>query len=310
MRKQKKSDTMGADALNQAPKLLTLILSHDDGPFKVIQDQGQDSTFVPLASKDSKVVRYIGYRRKMPIFFRLIFSWRRFQYLLLNWSSLWPLTPIIRWISRSRILDKIIQSIPTRFPNRNGLGTHIVDSNNGLASTLIVDTPEDWSLIGLKTLKALRFTLDNYEFDYLFRTNTSSYVDVKSLLTHIQSFPKSSVYAGLIGKVFGSQEFASGAGILLSRDVVERVCVEGEKWDHGLVDDIALGKLIDGFSNPRVGITPLPRLDLPTLEIAEQTDNSVIRSNFHFRCKSNSATETVEIMKYVHEVKTTSPQSE
>jgi hypothetical protein len=190
------------------------------------------------------------------------------------------------------------------------LGTHIVDSNNGLASTLIVDTPEDWSLIGLKTLKALRFTLDNYEFDYLFRTNTSSYVDVKSLLTHIQSFPKSSVYAGLIGKVFGSQEFASGAGILLSRDVVERVCVEGEKWDHGLVDDIALGKLIDGFSNPRVGITPLPRLDLPTLEIAEQTDNSVIRSNFHFRCKSNSATETVEIMKYVHEVKTTSPQSE
>lgn len=305
-----KNEPLGTEGLNQRPKLLILILSHDDGPFKVIQDQGQDSTFVPLASKDSQVIRYIGYQRKMPIFIRWIFAWRRFQYILLNLSSRWPLTHMIRWISRSRILDKIIRSIPSRFPNRNGLGTHIVDSKNGLASTLIVDIPEDWSLIGLKTLKALEFILDNYEFDYLFRTNTSSYVDVKVLLTHIKSLPKLSVYSGLIGKVFGSQEFASGAGILLSRDVVERVCVDGEQWDHGLVDDIALGKLIGGLSNPRVELTPLPRLDVPTLEIAEQTDISVICSNLHFRCKSNSATETVEIMKYIHGVKTTSTQSE
>ena len=291
--------------MNQLPKLLTLILSHDDGPFKLIQDHGQDATFVPLAVKDSNVVRYIGYQRKMPLFFRGILAWRRFLYQLLSWSNLRALGPIIQWIYRSNVLDKVIRSIPQRFPNGTGLGTHLVESERGLASTLVVDTPEDWSLIGLKTLNALRFILENYQFDYLFRTNTSSYLDAAVLLRHIQAFPKSGVYAGLVGKVFGNQEFASGAGVLLSRDVVERVCLERDKWDHGFVDDIALGKLIMEFRNPRVGLTGLPRLDLPTIEIARQTNKELIRKSFHIRCKSNSAQETIEIMKYVYGVKAT-----
>ena len=107
-----------------------------------------------------------------------------------------------------------------------------------------------------------------------------------------------------MGKVFGNSEFASGAGILLSRDVVERICERADDWKHGLVDDIAIADLVARFTNPRVPLVPLPRLDLPTLESAMATDKEVIGSNFHFRCKSESAQETIEIMQQIHKVKT------
>ena len=107
-----------------------------------------------------------------------------------------------------------------------------------------------------------------------------------------------------MGKVFGNSEFASGAGILLSRDVVERICERADDWKHGLVDDIAIADLVASFTSPRVPLVPLPRLDLPTLETAMATDKEIIGSNFHFRCKSNSAQETIDIMQYVHKIKT------
>lgn len=285
-------------------KLLTLVLSYEDGPFLTIQEEGQDPTFISASSKDSLIIRYVGKPKQLPFFYAIIFKIRRWQYLLVDYSRYWPIGTLIRLLANLRFADKAIRAIPSLQTEERVPDTIEVTVSGKPASKIITNSPEDWSLIGLKTIMAFKHVLENYDFEYLFRTNTSSYLDTKGLLDFLEGKRKKSLYGGVVGKVFGKSEFASGAGILLSRDVVERIVAKSDDWKHGLVDDIAIADLVSRFQGPTVPLSPLPRLDLPTLDFARTTDPETIRANFHFRCKSNSAQETIEIMHYVHKIKT------
>jgi len=52
------------------------------------------------------------------------------------------------------------------------------------------NTPEGLYNIGYKTLNMFDYTLNNMEFDYIFRTNSSSYVNIEKLLDFIKDKPK------------------------------------------------------------------------------------------------------------------------
>ena len=52
-------------------------------------------------------------------------------------------------------------------------------SYNGTHLTVV--SSDDYSSISFKTLKCFEWISENIEFNYLFRTNTSSYVDIKNL---------------------------------------------------------------------------------------------------------------------------------
>lgn len=291
-------------AVKKHSKLLTLILSFEDGPFRKIQEEGQDATFLQGASEDSIVIRYVGKSSKLSLRYKILFKIRRWQYALLDFSQYWPIGALLRLLANSRFGDRAVRGIPRIQQEKSEPTTTEVMVPGKPGSKIITNSPEDWSLIGLKTLLAFKHVLENYDFEYLFRTNTSSYLDTAGLLDFLEGKPKTSVYGGVVGKVFGISEFASGAGILLSRDVVERIVSRSKEWKHGLVDDIAVADLVAGFENPRVPLMSLPRLDLPTLNSARATDPEMIRTNFHFRCKSESAQETIEIMQQIHKVKT------
>jgi hypothetical protein len=74
------------------------------------------------------------------------------------------------------------------------------------------------------------------------------------------------------------------------------------------VDDVAIADLVSSFRSPSVQLTPLHRMDIPSVRIASETEPSAIRDHFHFRCKSGSADETVAIMKHIHSVKLSTPR--
>jgi hypothetical protein len=269
----------------------------------VIQTEGQDATFMAEAKANSTVLRYVGINKKLSLKYRIIFFVRKYQYALLNFSYYRPVGLVARLLADSRFADRAIRAIAqVSEQESSNLSRETNDIGTG-ARQVITQIPEDWSLIGLKTIIAFRHVLENYEFDYLFRTNTSSYVDVPKLKSFLEGKPAKNLYAGVIGKVFGNLEFASGAGILLSRDVVERICEKENDWKHGLVDDVAIGDLVSRLQSPSVEISELPRLDLATLAQAESATSEQILENFHFRCKSTSATETIQIMKHIHTVK-------
>jgi len=287
----------------QKIKLLTLILSFDEGNHREIQSKGQDATFVRQAIQNSKVFRYVGRNFRLPSKYKAIFLIRRLQYGLLDYSKYSPIASVLRLIVNSRFADSAIRSIPQfsgAAQNKECTEVHV---EGELVPKLVTESPEDWSLIGLKTILAFKHLLENFEFDYLFRTNTSSYLDVPTLLDYISTKPRENVYAGVIGTVFQINRFASGAGILLSRDLVQRICDNSEHWKHGLVDDVAIAELIGNLEDPKVELTELPRLDFTCLGDAKSTDPELIKSHFHFRCKTYSAQETIDIMKHIHEVK-------
>ena len=94
--------------------------------------------------------------------------------------------------------------------------------------------------IGYKNFEAFKWVLENEEFDYLYRTNTSSYVNLKKLRSYIQTKSNKNkyLYEGvdiiLPDKIQNKEiHFVSGAGILFNRDTIQLIVENFEKLDHG-----------------------------------------------------------------------------
>ena len=159
-----------------------------------------------------------------------------------------------------------------------------------------VGIPDFYSNIGAKTLGALRHVLKSYSFDYLFRTNTSSYVYLPLLHQFVQSLPPKGYYAGLLAQSLNIT-FAAGAGILLSRDLVE-FAVGDAGWDWDLIDDLALAR-----SMARAGVAPrpLPRIDVVSPDQVPLVPADQWKSCFHARCLSlSNRLQDIETMRQVH----------
>ena len=159
--------------------------------------------------------------------------------------------------------------------------------------TLPVD--DDFAHIAEKTVACFEYALENHEFDVVFRTNCSSYVDLPNLSRYVAEHAQArGFYAGRLTPHDGVA-FASGSGYFLSRDLVELVVRERDAWDNTLLDDVALGVLLS-----RAGQVPVaaPRVDYAKPEDVADVDVS----QFHFRCKTSSQArlDDVEILLRLH----------
>ncbi len=101
--------------------------------------------------------------------------------------------------------------------------------------------------VGRKTILAFEHAL-SWPWDYMARTNSSCYVHKRLLFEHCQSLPEKGVIRGLVcGPTFVSgtdQPFVWGGGqFILSRDVVEALVANKEKWRHDLMEDVAMSTL-------------------------------------------------------------------
>jgi hypothetical protein len=159
--------------------------------------------------------------------------------------------------------------------------------------------------IGYKTIDAFDYLYNNIEFDYLYRTNSSSYVNIEKMLDFLKEKPPKEFYSARVNIENKSGiKFGSGSGYFLSRDLVRFVIENKKKWNHNLIDDVALGDLL---LNNNFYLTPSYRLDIDELK-DEMFFNSVpidiyqLDKNFHFRCKSKDVfRETdVRIMRYLY----------
>lgn len=156
---------------------------------------------------------------------------------------------------------------------------------------IITTFPEGFCNIGYKTIRAFEIILRNYNFNYLLRTNSSSFINVNKYNDYLINKPKNNFYNGVIG-VFDGIEFASGSGYTLSKDVVEKIVVNKNNWPHQYIDDVALSMLLKTIN---LFPSAAPRLDIDKLPI---TDIKLIDLNFHFRCKTaGDRNGDIQIMK-------------
>lgn len=152
--------------------------------------------------------------------------------------------------------------------------------------------------LGIKTAMAFDWALRNREFDFVYRTNTSSYVDTAMLSQLLASKQRSRYYAGYHNPSYGG--FASGCGYALSRDCAKIVAAD-RRVAAAYPDDVAVAKLLQSH-----GITHehLQRMDLETQQQLDAWRSSGRQRCFHYRCKGAEGTRPgwdCAVMREVHE---------
>lgn len=155
---------------------------------------------------------------------------------------------------------------------------------------------EGLPFIGARTLRAFEFALNNFEFEYLARTNSSSYLDVRGLALHLPRESSSGVIHGLTGR-WGRSTYPSGALYIMSRADVETVINNKERWIHEYIDDVALGLLAKEVFG-QVSYIPVPRFDFPFLWSPQEP--KAPPGFMHYRCKSTDPQTTIARMLSVH----------
>ena len=138
--------------------------------------------------------------------------------------------------------------------------------------------------MALKNILAFEYVLENFQFDYLFRTTTTSYVNVENLIEFLQSnkFQNDFLYSGVIIDTNDLQgkkiNFVNGAGILFNHKVVDTIVKNKNQIDYELWDDVGIGKLM-----MELGIDPVSgkRFDIKGNIFREEIE----LDHYHYRCR-------------------------
>ena len=139
--------------------------------------------------------------------------------------------------------------------------------------------------LALDAIKLLEFG----EYDFIFRTNSSSYINKERLLKHAETLPKERCYSGWS---LGEKEAVSGAGIWLSPDMVDILREELPPGEN-IEEDILIGRILHG----KYGIEiqdDKSRYDIT--DVAE-----VPLDRYHYRLKTSDRLQDIRNMYQVHQ---------
>jgi len=151
-------------------------------------------------------------------------------------------------------------------------------------NNLILNVSDNYKDISEKTREAFLWISKNIDFDYLIRTNTSSYIDLENLKKFCDRNNITNLYRGRILKYQLNNlniHYASGDEVLLSKDTFDKIIKNINFWDINLPDDVSIGKLMN------------------KLNIVLENSNSIqfnvnlfkkktITHEYHFRCRVDS----------------------
>jgi hypothetical protein len=164
-------------------------------------------------------------------------------------------------------------------------------------NTLLIKIKEGLDTCYEKTLKAFEFfsnKLDTY--DYVFRTNLSSFVYFPHYLNFCKSLPKRVCCAAFIGvRSEDGLQFPAGAGFTLSPDLVKRLIQERPALE--VQDDVSIGRALQRWNIP---IIQTPRLDIlfeddmKVIDMIPINDSSI----FHYRLKNIEGNRNLDIKIY------------
>jgi len=131
-----------------------------------------------------------------------------------------------------------------------------------------------------KTIKSFEYCLQNFEFDYIYRTNLSSFIDLNKAYHFLENNKVD--YGSCCLDIHIDLHFASGCGFILSKKMVNILINNQNLINYKIIDDVAIGELLIDKLN--YNIFNISRYDV-------QNINDIIFNNdthiFHFRCKSD-----------------------
>ena len=153
---------------------------------------------------------------------------------------------------------------------------------------LYVNSSNDYKNIAFKTLLAFEEVFKNFEFDYIFRTNTSSFINLKKLEAYIDENQSSLDYSGVVLDTKQQIKIASGAGFFISRKNIELIIDNKDKFDIDSPDDVAVAKLMkeNNIFPKNIIREDLNEATTPKDLIKILKPKDLVNSNhFHYRCR-------------------------
>lgn len=149
-------------------------------------------------------------------------------------------------------------------------------------NTILCKGVEEYHTIYSKTLKAFK-AIQGKNFDYVLRTNSSSFIHFDNLLKYLSTAPSNNFYSGALIPYHTSNlglEFITGSGYILSKDLLLKVIQNETHWEPQYPDDVGLGKLLK-----ELNVVPTPKAWLKVSDIPGENINEKIEDAFHLRCK-------------------------
>lgn len=182
-------------------------------------------------------------------------------------------TIILVIASRSEIYDKIINYYWIKFIKfinkiNNNIKIYLVFGNDVniddfsiIKNNIIVANMKETYIPGIleKTVFGFEYIEDNMEYDYIFRTNLSSFIVHNNFQKFIEKLPNDNCYSGckmILSKNDQYYKFiedkdkekeityVSGAGIVFSKDIIKYIIANSNKLNKKVIDDVALGILL------------------------------------------------------------------
>lgn len=201
-----------------------------------------------------------------------------------------------RYRKRISILQGRVDKFSTKLIPKT-IPHSIFDQSNQL---LLINSWSTYFTLGRRYMGLYKWFLDQTKYDFLFTTNTSSYINQNKLMDIIQSFGKSDfVYAGFLVPEFGDNQFVSGAGKLLSRKIVEIIVNNSASYKHSYLEDVDLGHFLH---EKRIAPIKLSRLEIRNPKEVSEIPENTLREEFHYRCKSfEHPRKDADIMLGLHE---------
>ena len=172
--------------------------------------------------------------------------------------------------------------------------------NSDSANNLYCDSFEGWNELLPNTLSAMKYLRDNIDFDFLIRTNQSTYWDLSNLNKLLKNLPLNEVYAGSLEKrEYPEVDFISGSGIIFSKDVVDLLITNQNKIESDFIDDLAIGRFLNKLDiNPYHVARPEIKVNLKKLNFIVKIENvqktvklsfgNEISSSVSIRCKDDT----------------------
>jgi hypothetical protein len=150
---------------------------------------------------------------------------------------------------------------------------------------------DEYNMMHIPFREALKERVNLFDYDFIFRTNASSYVNKKALLLKAESLLKEKCYCGING---GGH--ASGSGVFISKDLFQYI-IDGLKDEKHGAEDVYIGQVLKGHG---IDVTPgAQRFDLTH-------KNDILSTHYHYRCKSDTEDRSKDIIgfnkihKYLH----------
>jgi len=154
-----------------------------------------------------------------------------------------------------------------------------------------------------KTLQAFEYVSANFNFEYIFRTNLGSFINFHKIVAFLIDKPINKFYCGIIGTYKHDDKsimYASGSGYFLSNDLVELIVSDRNRFNHNLIDDVALGEFL---ANHNVGINQeAKRLSYNDNQVEYQIGTETVKTIddgllYHVRLRSSNRDRDIERMQ-------------